>query len=401
MKKGKLLSLLLAAVVGAGSLAMTAQAAPAELPAQTAKTAAFVKASDWVLKDDWAIFALGRNQEEGCEKLYEDYYQGVLALLADPAKLIPSDYIRLSLSLTAIGIDPRNIEGNDLLEKIDQADREMYFKMSTSSLAYALALMERYPDSFSGTLKEDTIQKILGAQQADGSFDYTVGGGYPDPDSTAQAMQGLMLLGDTYASEIQAAVDWLKAQMNEDGAILNWGAANPSSTAQVLIAFAQKGEVPANDQEKTLYDGIMTFALDNGSFLDANWQTGELEYNEYTTGQCFQALVAYSRMVNGQSALFDLSDAAVAPRPKPEDEKPESGSSSSQGLFRTLQRSGRGIRAAGFQCGRKPEFPQDRRHGPGFHCRCWLDRCGSRCCFVQEEINHLIVKRMEQHEKIS
>ena len=330
MKKGKLLSLLLAAVVGAGSLAMTAQAAPAELPAQTAKTAAFVKASDWVLKDDWAIFALGRNQEEGCEKLYEDYYQGVLALLADPAKLIPSDYIRLSLSLTAIGIDPRNIEGNDLLEKIDQADREMYFKMSTSSLAYALALMERYPDSFSGTLKEDTIQKILGAKQADGSFDYTVGGGYPDPDSTAQAMQGLMLLGDTYASEIQAAVDWLKAQMNEDGAILNWGAANPSSTAQVLIAFAQKGEVPANDQEKTLYDGIMTFALDNGSFLDANWQTGELEYNEYTTGQCFQALVAYSRMVNGQSALFDLSDAAVAPRPKPEDEKPESGSSSSQ-----------------------------------------------------------------------
>ena len=330
MKKGKLLSLLLAAVVGAGSLAMTAQAAPAELPAQTAKTAAFVKASDWVLKDDWAIFALGRNQEEGCEKLYEDYYQGVLALLADPAKLIPSDYIRLSLSLTAIGIDPRNIEGNDLLEKIDQADREEYFQMSTGSLAYALALMERYPDSFSGTLKEDTIQKILDAQQADGSFEYTAGAGFSDPDSTAQAMQGLMLLGDTYASEIQAAVDWLKAQMNEDGAILNWGAANPSSTAQVLIAFAQKGEVPANDQEKTLYDGIMTFALDNGSFLDANWQTGELEYNEYTTGQCFQALVAYSRMVNGQSALFDLSDAAVAPRPKPEDEKPESGSSSSQ-----------------------------------------------------------------------
>lgn len=331
MKKGKLLSLLLAAAVGAGSLAMTAQAAPAELPAQTAKTAAFVKASDWVLNDDWAIFTLGRNQEEGCEKLYEDYYQEVLALLADPAaKLIPSDYIRLSLSLTAIGIDPRNIEGNDLLEKIDQADREEYFQMSTGSLAYALALMERYPDSFSGTLKEDTIQKILDAQQADGSFEYTAGAGFSDPDSTAQAMQGLMLLGDTYASEIQAAVDWLKAQMNEDGAILNWGAANPSSTAQVLIAFAQKGEVPANDQEKTLYDGIMTFALDNGSFLDANWQTGELEYNEYATGQCFQALVAYSRMVNGQSALFDLSDAAVAPRPKPEDEKPESGSSSSQ-----------------------------------------------------------------------
>ena len=122
--------------------------------------------------------------------------------------------------------------------------------------------------------------------------------------------------------------------MNEDGVLaIDWGTGptpNPSSTAQALIAFAQKGEVPANDQGKTLYDGIMTFALDNGSFQDANWQTGELEYNEYATGQCFQALAAYSRMVNGQSALFDLSDAAVAPRPKPEEEKPESGSSSSQ-----------------------------------------------------------------------
>ena len=224
MKKGKLLSLLLAAVVGAGSLAMTAQAAPAELPAQTAKTAAFVKASDWVLKDDWAIFALGRNQEEGCEKLYEDYYQGVLALLADPAaKLIPSDYIRLSLSLTAIGIDPRNIEGNDLLEKIDQADREKYFQMSTGSLAYALALMERYPDSFSGTLKEDTIQKILDAQQADGSFEYTAGAGFSDPDSTAQAMQGLLLLGDGYAAEVQAARDWLGYRPHSESLVYRSG----------------------------------------------------------------------------------------------------------------------------------------------------------------------------------
>lgn len=329
MKKGKLLSLLLAAVIGAGSLAMTAQAAPVELPGQTAKTADFVKTSDWVLTDDWAVFSLGRNQEEGCEALYEEYYQGVLELLADPAaNLIPSDYIRISLSLTAIGIDPRNIEGNNLLEKINQANREEYFQMSTGSMAYALALMKRYPESFTGTIQEETIQRILDAQQADGSFDYTVGGGYPDPDSTAQAMQGLMLLGDTYASEIQAAADWLKAQMNEDGAILNWGAANPSSTAQVLIAFAQKGEDPINSQGKTLYDGVMSFALADGSFQDTNWQTGQLEYNQYATGQCFQALVAYSRMANGQTALFDLSDATVTERPKAEEEKPESDASS-------------------------------------------------------------------------
>ena len=202
--------------------------------------------------------------------------------------------------------------------------------MSTSSLAYTLALMERYPESFTGTIKEDTIQQILAAQQADGSFDYMVGGGYPDPDSTAQAMQGLLLLGDTYAAEVQAAADWLTTQMNEDGAILNWGSANPSSTAQALIAFSQKKEEPANDQGKTLYDGMMSFASDDGSFQDANWQTGNLEYSEIASGQCFQALVAYSRMAKGQPALFDLSDTTVTPRPKPDEEKPESNPSSSQ-----------------------------------------------------------------------
>lgn len=323
MKKRRLLSLLLAAVMGAGSLAMTAQAAPAELPAQTTKTAAFAKASDWAL-DDWTIFALGRNGETDCDTLYEEYYQSVLELLADPdANLGLSDYVKISLALTAIGIDPRDFDGNDLLEKIDQADRQEYLAMSPTSLAYSLALMERYPDSFTGTIKDDTIQQILAAKQADGSFSYQVGVTASDPDSTAQVMQGLMLLGNTYAAEIQGAADWLKAQMNTDGAIVNWGAANPSSTAQALIAFSQKGEEPADTSGKTLFDGMMAFALPDGSFQDANWQTGLLEYNAYTSGQCLQALVAYRRMADGQAPLFDLSDATVTPRTKPE-EKPQS-----------------------------------------------------------------------------
>lgn len=334
MKKSKLISLLLAAVIGAGSLAMTAQAAPAGLPEQTAKTATFAKTSEWA-QDDWTIFALGRNQETGCETLYEEYYQGVLEQLADPeANLISSDYIRISLALTAIGIDPRNINGNNLLEKIDQGNRQEYLQMSTGSLAYSLALMERYPDSFTGTIKEETVQQILAAQQADGSFEYMAGAGFSDPDSTAQAMQGLLLLGDTYAAEIQGAADWLTAQMDENGVLaIDWGTGpspNPSSTAQALIAFSQKGEEPANAQGKTFYDGMMGFALDDGSFQDANWATedpDDLIYDAYASGQCFQGLVAYNRMAKNQTALFDLSDVTVTPRPKP-DEKPESGSSS-------------------------------------------------------------------------
>ena len=59
MKKGKLLSLLLAAVVGAGSLAMTAQAAPAELPAQTAKNRGFCEGQRLGLEGRLGNFCAG------------------------------------------------------------------------------------------------------------------------------------------------------------------------------------------------------------------------------------------------------------------------------------------------------------------------------------------------------
>ncbi len=333
MKKSKLLSLLLAAAVSVSSFAMIAQAAPDDLAEQTEKTVAFAKQSEWA-QDDWTIFALGRHQATGCETLYEEYYQGVVEQLNDPAaNLIPSDYIRLSLALTAIGVDPRDVEGTDLLQQINEADREEYLQMSPSSLAYGLALMERYPDSFNGTIKEETISQLLAAKQEDGSFSYMAGVAASDPDSTAQAIQGLMLLGDDYAEEVEAAANWLKDQMDENGAIaVDWGSgpsANPSSTAQALIAFSQKGEEPANEQGKTLYDGMMGFALDDGSFKDVNYMTGNLEYSAYTSGQCFQALVAYSRMANGQTAMFDLSDATVTPG-FGQEEQPDSSDVSSE-----------------------------------------------------------------------
>ena len=106
----------------------------------------------------------------------------------------------------------------------------------------------------------------MAAKQADGSFSYQAGVAASDPDSTAQVMQGLMLLGDTYAAEIQGAADWLKAQMNEDGAILNWGAANPSSLPPRLDRLLPKGRGACKHNRKTLFDGMMTFALPDGSF---------------------------------------------------------------------------------------------------------------------------------------
>lgn len=327
MKKGRLAALLLAVVVGAGSLAATAYAAPAEISEQTAKAAAFAKVSDWAL-DDWSIFALARSGESGCETLFENYCEKTLDLLEDPsANLACGDYIKMALALTAIGVDPQNAGGHNLLALIDAFDRQQYLELSTTSLAYALVLMTRYPDAFTGTIREETIQQILAARQADHSFSYLAGVEASDPDSTAQAIQGLMLLGDAYAAEIQAAADWLKGQMDENGAILNWGSANPASTAQALVAFSQMGEEPENAQGETLYNGMMDFALADGSFQDVNWQTGGLEYNAYASGQCFQGLVAYQRMATRQAPLLDVRDVTVTARPKQEDTSSQSGSS--------------------------------------------------------------------------
>ena len=105
-------------------------------------------------------------------------------------------------------------------------------------------------------------------------------------------------------------------------------------------------------------------------------------------------------MVNGQSALFDLSDAAVAPRPKPEEDEAGIRLFLVSGIFRTLRAPEEESEPPASSEAADLDSPKTGDMGL-VPLPLLVDRCGSRCCFVQEEINHLIVKRMEQHEKIS
>ncbi len=103
----------------------------------------------------------------------------------------------------------------------------------------------------------------------------------------------------------------MEQQNSEDGAIMSWGASNPSSTAQTIITASLIDEEVydyfTTDNGNSLLDGLLTFAVADGGYYEP-YYGAEAGSDYFATSQALQAVVAYDRMVSGKTDLFDFSD---------------------------------------------------------------------------------------------
>ena len=276
---------------------------------------------------DWTVFTLARDFRE-IPNEYPAYIGAAVQNSFDT--LYPSDMARIILSVTACGLDAKNIGGHDLLEALAGVDYSTQIYLS--SLVFPLLAMNFKSDfAFDGATKETIVQTILDAQQLDGGWSYCSEdlygyGIYTDPDSTAMALQALA----PYArnAEVLAAADrafaYLQAQQGETGAVLSYGAPSAESTAQVILALCAWGENPETADftvnGNTLVDGICAFVRDNGGAL--NYADVE---DPLTTYQVMQALEAVERYRNGKPTVFtyDESPAPIELPPANDDILPE------------------------------------------------------------------------------
>ncbi len=157
----------------------------------------------------------------------------------------------------------------------------------------------------------DLTEKLMELQREDGGWSIT--GQYGDVDATAMAVQALSLYYGNN-DEIKEAVDnallFLSERQLEDGDYVNYGVANPESTAQVLMALSSLGIDFASDDRfikngNTLFDGIEKYRLASGAF--SHEEGGEV--NETATVQVFDAMIAYLRMKNGELPFYCLDQA--------------------------------------------------------------------------------------------
>ncbi|WP_019913380.1 DUF4430 domain-containing protein [Paenibacillus sp. HW567] len=244
----------------------------------------------------------------------ESYAQALAQTVQAEGDSFPyvTDYARIALAVRAIGGDPANFAGYNLLERIYNSD-----KISGQTLnapVYALLAL----DSGSYTPPADAkwnqaklLSEILSKQNSDGGF--ALSPGASTPDMTAMTLTALAAHKNDPAALTagQKAVAWLSAKQDSNG---GYGDSS-ESVAQAIIGLSSYGADPAGAEftknGTELVGRLLSFRLASGAFAHA--QGGSA--NEKATEQAFQALVAYNLFSGGKNGkLYDFST-PVVPNP--------------------------------------------------------------------------------------
>lgn len=284
--------------------------------------------NDLTFGSEWLVIALARSGRT----VPDSYYDSVVKAVQDAGGELSdkkfSEYSRVILALTAIGKDPADVGGYDLLAKLADMDKVTY--QGLNGAIFALIALDsagyEVPAAAEGadqTSREALVAYILDKQLSDGGW--ALSGDSADPDMTAMALQALAAYRDDAA--VQAAVDEAVQTLSDmqlaDGGYSSWGTVNSESCAQVIIALTTLGIDPAKDSRfikygLSLLDALCAYYKDGGFC-----HTRDGAADDIATEQALCALTAYARLLNGQTALYDMTDLAAGIAPaEPDAQEP-------------------------------------------------------------------------------
>ena len=287
---------------------------------------------------EWSVLSLARGGYFATDDPYfETYYSNVektvpgleeKALASGKAagaldKNKSTENSRLILALTAIGKDPTNVGGVNVLGAYDENGFDWIKKQGINGPIFALIALDtkNYPTksiSEDGkTIREQCVDFILSKELANGGW--ALSGTAADPDITSMALQALVKYKDQekVAAAANNAFTALSNMQQDNGGFASWGSVNSESIAQVITALSAWG-IDADKDSRfvkdngSALDALLTFYIPEGKgfahvLTSGGGYTGG-EVNGMATDQASYALVAYDRFVNGKTALYDMSD---------------------------------------------------------------------------------------------
>lgn len=344
---------LAAAVMAAGSLPVTALAAPVELTPVIEDAISWCRGGNVELLQgdflqaagtsagDWYPIALGRL---GIEDNYSGYLEALQTYVTEKYQTEEkldahkaTEWQRIALAIlaaggdpTAFGVDPSGNAVNLVADgTYDRAKTERLGAQGVNGLIFGLLTMDamRYdiPEGAEDT-RDSVITGILMTQDLDGGF--ALMQGESSADITAMALQALAPYynsEESYTYEtasgevtkrvrdcVAEALDYLSALQNADG---NFGTDSISSetTSQVLIALTALWIDPQTDERfvkdgVSALDGLLSFVTEDGGF--AHTQADESgnggEANAMAGEQALCALAAVARYQGGLRAFYDF-----------------------------------------------------------------------------------------------
>lgn len=282
---------------------------------------------------EWMALGLARSGRT----VPEGYYDAVVKYVKDNIdsngrldKNKATENARIILALTAIGKDVTNVDGHDLLAGLNEMS--YLSKQGINGAIFTLIALDSHNYTPAGDVTRDKLVQAILDAQISGDGGWSLDGKNADVDMTAMAIQALAAYykSDSSAKKaVDKGLSWLSSVQQNDGGFTSWGAANSESCAQVIVALTALGIDPAKDSRfikngVSVLDALCSFAVNGGGFKHLATETSA---NGMATEQGFYALVAYYRLLNGQSSLYDMADVKLegvkAEKPVNDTDKPD------------------------------------------------------------------------------
>ena len=324
---------------------LDAEAAYAKLVAELGKKAdsVYKTTGDYLAKlgtpgvgsigGEWMALGLARSGRT----VPEGYYDAVVKYVKDNIdsngrldKNKATENARIILALTAIGKDVTNVDGHDLLAGLNEMS--YLSKQGINGAIFTLIALDSHSYTPAGDVTRDKLVQVILDAQISSDGGWSLDGKNADVDMTAMAIQALAAYYKSNSSAKKAVdkgLSWLSSVQQNDGGFTSWGAANSESCAQVIVALTALGIDPAKDSRfikngVSVLDALCGFAVNGGGFKHLATETSA---NGMATEQGFYALVAYYRLLNGQSSLYDMTDVKLegvkAEKPVNDTDKPD------------------------------------------------------------------------------
>lgn len=272
---------------------------------------------------EWAVIGLARSKMDIPREYYENYYKAVEDYVKSLDGVLHdkkyTEYSRLIISLTAIGKDPKNVAGYDLLRPLGDYDNTVWQGINGPIWAL-IALdsgdypMPKNPEAKTQATRDMYVDRILDYQLSDGGWSLLGSSekdGVSDPDITGMALQALAKYQDLakVKKASEEALECLSKLQKPNGGYTSWGSENSESCVQVIVALTELG-ISLEDprfvkNDFTLLDNLMTFYRENKGFLHTEDGYGS---SQMATEQGFYALVAAKRARDGRPSLYKMTD---------------------------------------------------------------------------------------------
>ena len=265
---------------------------------------------------EWAVLGLARSDAAVPQSCWDNYYSNLENYVKEHNGVLHSrkytEYSRVVLALTAIGKEPSNVAGYNLLTPLGDYDKTI--QQGINGPIWALLALDsgNYAMPVNAAAKTQAtrqmyVDEILSRQLDNGGWSLTAKGGAGQASADVTGMVLQALANYQQQEKVKAAIDkaltCLSRMQQADGGFGD----NVESVAQVLVGLCAL-DIDGKDSRfvkegHTVLDALLSYRQADGSFLHIRKGTGN---NQMAAEQGLYAMVAAQRMVEGKSGLYDM-----------------------------------------------------------------------------------------------